>query len=312
MTPILRLGTRGSPLALAQAHETRDRLRAAHGWDGDAVEIMVIRTMGDAILDRALAEAGGKGLFTRELDAALSQGAIDIAVHSAKDVPTILPDDQSIAGYLPREDVRDAFISLVAGGVEALPRGARVGSASLRRQALLRRARPDLEVTLLRGNVGTRLEKLGRGEMHATLLAMAGLNRLGLADRATAALDIDTFLPAVGQGAIAIATRNADSRVTGLIAPILDPDTGIALRAERAFLAILDGSCRTPIAGHARRVGGGWRLDGLVLRPDGTESFAAARIFAPEEAAAAGRDCGREILSALPPGILGGPAPGGH
>jgi hydroxymethylbilane synthase len=254
MTAILRLGTRGSPLALAQAHETKSRLRTAHGWDVDAVEIVVIRTTGDQILDRALAEAGGKGLFTRELDAALSQGGIDIAVHSAKDVPTILPADQSIAGYLPREDVRDAFISLIAGSIGELPEGARVGSASLRRQALLRRARPDLEVALLRGNVGTRLDKLGRGEVHATLLAMAGLNRLGLADRATAVLDVDTFLPAVGQGAIAIAARTGDSRAADLIAPILDPDTGTAVAAERAFLAVLDGSCRTPIAGHARRV----------------------------------------------------------
>jgi hydroxymethylbilane synthase len=300
----LVIGTRGSPLALAQAHETQDRLCGAHGLAPDQLPLSIIKTTGDAIQDRPLSEAGGKGLFTKELDIALLEGAIDLAVHSAKDLPTALPDGIAIAGYLPREDVRDAFISRRAGSIADLPEGAVVGSASLRRQAQLRRLRPDLRVTLLRGNVGTRLAKLDRGEVDATLLALAGLRRLGLAEHVTAVLDTDDFLPAVGQGAIAIAIRAADERVAAALAPILDPATGQALAAERAFLAVLDGSCRTPIAGHARLVDGGLAFRGLVLRPDGSDSIEAARRGGAAEAAALGREAGLELRARMPADFL--------
>ena len=269
----LRIGTRGSPLALAQANQTRDRLLAIHDLSGDAVEIHVIKTSGDAILDRPLSEAGGKGLFTKELDTALMMGGIDIAVHSAKDLPTFLPDAIAIAGYLPREDVRDVWISPVAATPRALPQGAVVGTASLRRGAMLKRIRPDLEIALLRGNVQTRLRKLAEGECAGTLLALAGLKRLDLADRATAVLPIEEFLPAAGQGAIGITARADDAAVAAMLAPILCAPTGVALAAERAFLAALDGSCRTPIGAHAVADGDRVSLRGLVLRPDGSDVF---------------------------------------
>ena len=238
----LVIGTRGSPLALAQAHETQDRLTAAHGWPAEHLPLSIIKTTGDAIQDRPLSEAGGKGLFTKELDIALLEGSIDLAVHSAKDLPTTLPEGIVIAGFLPREDVRDAFISRRYASLRDLPEGAVVGSASLRRQAQIRRLRPDLRVNLLRGNVQTRLAKLERGEVDATLLAMAGLRRLGLTEHVTTILETDDFLPAVGQGAIAIAIRAEDERVREALQPILDVPTGHALAAERAFLTILDGS----------------------------------------------------------------------
>ena len=306
MAPLstLVIGTRGSPLALAQAHETQGRLGEARGWTVEQLPLSIIKTTGDAIQDRPLSEAGGKGLFTKELDIALLDGSIDIAVHSAKDLPTALPDGLVIAGYLPREDVRDAFISIKAAHWRDLPRGAVVGSASLRRQAQLRRLRPDLEMTLLRGNVGTRLAKLERGEVDATLLAMAGLRRLGLTEHVTAVLEPDDFLPAVGQGAIAIATRAGDDRVAAAIAPILDPPTGHALAAERAFLAVLDGSCRTPIAGHARLVDDAIEFRGLVLRPDGSDSLDVVRRGAVADAAALGRDAGLALRGRMPPDFL--------
>ncbi|HEX2553542.1 MAG TPA: hydroxymethylbilane synthase [Microvirga sp.] len=301
----LVIGTRGSPLALAQAHETQGRLAAALGWSVEQLPLSVIKTTGDAIQDRPLSEAGGKGLFTKELDVALVEGAIDLAVHSAKDLPTHTPEGLAIVGYLPREDVRDAFICRRAGSLAALPAGAVVGSASLRRQAQVRRVRPDLQVTLLRGNVGTRLKKLESGEMDATLLALAGLRRLGLTEHVTAILDTDDFLPAVGQGAIAIAARAGDGRVLAALDGIVDAATGHALAAERAFLAELDGSCRTPIAGHARPAVGGLIFRGLVLRPDGSEALEAARAGAPADAASLGRDAGRELRARMPAGFLG-------
>lgn len=308
-SPTLVIGTRGSPLALAQAHETQDRLVAAHGSTGDGwtvehLPLSIIKTTGDAIQDRPLSEAGGKGLFTKELDIALLEGSIDLAVHSAKDLPTTLPEGIAIAGFLPREDVRDAFISHRFKGIKDLPQGAVVGSASLRRQAQIRRLRPDLQVTLLRGNVQTRLAKLGRGEVDATLLAMAGLRRLGLTDHVTTMLETDDFLPAVGQGAIAIAIRAEDERVRAALQAILDIPTAQALAAERAFLTILDGSCRTPIAGHARLIGGELEFRGLVLRPDGSESLEAVRCGAPEDAVALGRDAGSELRARMPPDFL--------
>lgn len=302
--PFLRLGTRGSPLALAQARETRRRLASTHNVHEDAIEIVVIKTTGDVIVDRPLGEAGGKGLFTKELDAAQLDGSIDIAVHSAKDLPTALPDGLAVAGYLPREDVRDALISPCAASLSDLPKGARVGTASLRRAAQLKRLRPDFETPLLRGNVETRLRKAQDGEIDATLLALAGLKRLGLADRATAVLEISDFLPAVGQGAIAITVRDEDHATRARIGAILHHDTSVALAAERAFLAVLDGSCKTPIAGHAWVVGGVLDFAGMVLRMDGSESFEAKASGSIAEAAQLGAKAGREIFDRLPPGVL--------
>jgi len=300
----LRLGTRGSPLALAQAHEVRDRLARAHGFVAEAVAITIIRTSGDSIQDRPLSEAGGKGLFTRELDLALMEGSIDFAVHSAKDLPTFLPDPLMISGFLPREDVRDVWISQKADHPRDLPAGSLVGTASLRRGALVKRLRPDLRVTLLRGNVETRLSKLAAGEVDATLLALAGLKRLGLSDKATRILDTDDFLPAAGQGAIGITARAGDAATAQLLAPILDPATGIALAAERAFLTILDGSCKTPIGAHATVANGMVTLRGIVLRPDGSQWFEAGESGPEAEAAALGERAAQAILSRLPQGFF--------
>jgi len=305
MTPTsLKIGTRGSPLALAQAHETRRLLAVAHDCEIGRFEIIIIRTSGDMIQDRALSEAGGKGLFTKEIDAAMLKGEIDIAVHSSKDLPTVLPDGIVIAGYLPREDVRDALISACSDTVVGLPRGGTLGTASLRRQAQVKRLRPDLQVGLLRGNVETRLGKAERGEIDATLLAYAGLKRLGLAHRATALLDIDAFLPAVGQGAIGLTARSGDAVANDAIAPLLDASTGYALAVERAFLAVLDGSCRTPIAGHARVVDGALDFRGMVLRVDGSETFEVGARGGVTEAASLGNEAGHDLLSRLPAGVL--------
>ena len=291
----IRLGTRGSPLALAQARTVRAQLAEAAGLDPAAVEICVIKTSGDRIQDRPLAEAGGKGLFTKEIEDALIARDIDLAVHSAKDVPTLLPDGLALAGCLAREDVRDVFISRTAPSIAALPAGAVVGTASLRRQAQVKRLRPDLRVVSFRGNVETRLRKIEAGEVDATLLALAGLRRLGLVAAATCILGIDEFLPAVGQGAIAIETRAADERISTLLAGINHPPTAAALAAERAFLAALDGSCRTPIAGHAVITGSTVRLHGMILRPDGSEAHEAVREGHVRDAAVLGDAAGREL-----------------
>jgi hydroxymethylbilane synthase len=299
-SPFLRLGTRGSPLAMAQAHETRARLAAAHGVEPEAVEIVVIKVSGDQILDRPLAEAGGKGLFTKEIEQALLDGDIDLAVHSSKDMPTVLPDGLILSCFLPREDVRDAFISRKARTLADLPHGAVVGSASLRRQAMIKRLRPDLEVVNYRGNVQSRLRKLDEGVVDATLLAMAGLNRLGMTDVVTSALPVDTFLPAVGQGAIGIETRENDTRTRTLLDAINHPDTGLALAAERAFLKVLDGSCRTPIAGHATLDNGAISFRGLILRPDGSEALETARAGSAGDAVHLGRDAGEELRARAP------------
>src|SRR5260370_3440956 len=270
---LFTLGTRGSPLALAQANETRWLLSQAHGWDIERIELKLIRTSGDAIQDRPLAEAGGKGLFTKEIDAALIAGEIDAAVHSAKDLPTLLPEGVVIAGFLRREDVRDALVSSYADTIQGLPIGATFGAASLRRQAQALRLRPDLKPELLRGNVETRLRKAESGAIGATLLGLAGLKRLGLAARARAALDVDVFMPAVGQGAIALTARSADAHALGALARVADGETFVALAAERGFLGELEGSCRTPLAGLARLEAGRLKFMGQVLRPDGSESF---------------------------------------
>jgi len=300
-TAVLRIGSRGSPLALAQAREVRTRLAAAHGLDLEQIEIRVIRTTGDAIQDRPLAEAGGKGLFTKELEEALIAGHIDLAVHSSKDMPTVLPTGLLLAAFLPREDVRDVFISRKAAALTALPRGAIVGSSSLRRQAMTLRLRPDLKVIQFRGNVETRLRKLDEGVADATLLAFAGLKRLGLADTVTSVVETDEFLPAVGQGAIGIETRENDGRTRELVAALDHADTATALACERAFLAVLDGSCRTPIGGHARIADGMLRFRGMILRPDGSEAHETARSGACRDAAALGADAGGELKARAAP-----------
>jgi hydroxymethylbilane synthase len=292
---ILRVGTRGSPLALAQANEVRTRLAAIHGLPPERIALDIIRTTGDMIRDRPLADAGGKGLFTKEIEEALLAGAIDVAVHSAKDMPTFLPAGLAIAAVPPREDARDVFISRKARSLRDLRRGASVGTASLRRQALVLRSRPDLAVVSLRGNVETRLRKLEEGAVDATLLALAGLKRLGLADKATAVLAIDEFLPAVGQGIIAIEARGDDARVLAFLAALNDAVSASALAAERAYLAVLDGSCRTPIAGHAAIHAGRLYFRGLIAKPDGSEVFETAREGPAADAVAIGADAGREL-----------------
>jgi hydroxymethylbilane synthase len=300
--PILRIGTRGSPLALAQARETRERLAAAHpDLSGqDACEIVVIETTGDRVRDRALAELGGKGLFTKEIEAALMDGRIDLAVHSMKDVPTWLPDGLEIAAVLPREDPRDAFLSPHGRRIADLPEGAVFGTASLRRQAQVLALRPDLRCVLLRGNVDTRLKKLAAGEVDATMLALAGLRRLGREAEAQAALDPDEILPAVGQGAIGLQVRSNDERARNLVRLVDDPASSRQITAERACLEVLDGSCRTPIAVLAEPVAGtqGLRLRALVAEPDGSalyRSEAAGPGSEMADAEALGRAVGREL-----------------
>jgi hydroxymethylbilane synthase len=304
MPALITLGTRGSPLALAQANEARRLLAEALGWEIERIALQVIRTSGDRIQDRPLAKAGGKGLFTKEIDAALLAGAIDAAVHSAKDLPSLSPAGVSIAALLPREDVRDAFVSALADTLEGLPHGATFGAASLRRQAQALRLRPDLRPTVLRGNVETRLKKAEAGAVGATLLALAGLKRLGLAQRARAVLELDKFLPAPCQGAIAITARSADQRALRMLEPISDPATSTAITAERAFQAELEGSCRTPIAGLARLKAGRLLFLGEVLRTDGSERFEIDAEGAPADAERLGREAGRDLKARLPAGVL--------
>jgi hydroxymethylbilane synthase len=295
MQTALRIGTRGSPLALAQANETRARLMAAHDLPIEAFAIEVISTSGDRIQDRPLSEAGGKGLFTKEIEEALIDGRIDIAVHSSKDMPTRLPDGLELSAFLPREDPRDGFIGRVATTIESLPHGATVGSSSLRRQALIRRLRPDLSVVMFRGNVQTRLRKLDDGLADGTILAHAGLRRLGLAGVITDLIPLEKFPPAPGQGAICIESRTGDVAVATMLAPIHHHDTGLALTCERAFLAALDGSCRTPIAGYATVDGDEMHFNGLILTPDGLESHAVTTVGRVGEAATLGRRAGEAI-----------------
>jgi hydroxymethylbilane synthase len=304
LAPPIRIGTRGSPLALVQAEEVRRRLLAAHGLDPAAVALEVIRTTGDRIQDRPLAEAGGKGLFTKEIEEALLSGGVDLAVHSAKDLPTWLPEGLVIAASLPREDVRDVFVSPKAGSIAELPSGATVGTAAPRRQALVKRLRPDLRVVTFRGNVETRLRKLAEGEADATLLALAGLNRLGRADAVTDVLSVTDFPPAVGQGIIAVETRSGDGRIAGLLARLNDEPAMTALKAERAFLAALDGSCRTPIAGYARAEQGRLRFHGVILTFRGDHWFETTREGAISEADALGADAGRELKARAPRGFF--------
>src|SRR5471030_1862373 len=271
-TTRLRIGTRGSPLALVQARTVRARLAAALGVGEAAIELKIIRTSGDAIQDRPLADVGGKGLFTKEIEEALLDGRIDLAVHSAKDMPTVLPAGLMLAACLEREDPRDVFISRKAPSLAELPQGATLGTTSPRRQAIAKRMRGDLRVVPLRGNVETRLRKLADGEIDATILALAGMKRLGLVEHATKIMSAEEFLPAVGQGAIGIETRADDARTRELLARIDHADTSTALACERAFLAVLDGSCKTPIGGHADISCDTIHFRGLLAHPDGEPS----------------------------------------
>lgn len=294
---LLRIGSRGSPLALVQARAVRDRLAAAHGLDPARIATEVIRTSGDMIQDRPLAEAGGKGLFTKEIEEQLLAGKIDLAVHSAKDVPTFLPPGLVLSAYLPREDARDVFISAKAKTLRDLPRGATVGTASPRRQALVKRLRPDLNAVSLRGNVETRLRKLKEGHADATILALAGLKRLHLIEAVASILSVEEFLPAVGQGAIVVETREGDEKTRALLTRIGHADTANALICERAFLAVLDGSCRAPIAGHATLTGDTLTFRGMILKPDGSQCFETSRKGNRRDAAALGTDAGQELKS---------------
>ncbi len=301
----VRIGTRGSPLALAQAHEVRDRLVAAHAHlTEDNTEIVIIKTTGDKVLDRALSEIGGKGLFTKEIEDGLADGSIDMAVHSMKDMPTEFPDGLGIPCLLPREDVRDVFISPRAATLDELPEGAVVGSASLRRQAQILNRRPDLRVETFRGNVQSRLRKLEEGVVDATLLAKAGLNRLGMADVATAVFEIDQMLPAVAQGAVGIECRNDDDRIAVLLAPLACAETAACVAAERGVLSALDGSCRTPIAALAILDGDRIFLRARVLRPDGSEALDTTREGAAGDAEALGLDAGAELKHRAGPDFM--------
>ncbi|KAI0498990.1 hypothetical protein KFK09_019890 [Dendrobium nobile] len=299
---LVRIGTRGSPLALAQAFETRDKLMATHSElaEEGAIEIIIIKTTGDKILDQPLADIGGKGLFTKEIDEALLEGKIDIAVHSMKDVPTYLPDGMILPCNLPREDVRDAFISLTAKSLAELQPGSVVGSASLRRQSQILYRYPNLKVVNFRGNVQTRLRKLDEGEVQATLLALAGLKRLNMTENVTAILSIEEMLPAIAQGAIGIACRSNDDKMVNYLAHLNHEETRLAVACERAFLETLDGSCRTPIAGYAHRDEDGICLfRGLVASPDGTRVLETSRKgpYALDDMVAMGEDAGKELIS---------------
>lgn len=304
----LRIGTRGSPLALAQAHQTRARLMAVHHLPDTAFEIAVIKVRGDdrfmVASDTPLKQIGNKGLFTREIEDALLDGSIDIAVHSMKDMPVAQPGGLVLDCYLPREDPRDAFVSHKAARIADLAPGQVVGSSSLRRRAQLLNRRPDLTVVEFRGNVQTRLKKLDDGVADCTFLAMAGLNRLGMADVARGPVDVDEMLPAVAQGAIGVERREDDADVAALLAAIHDHDTGLQLASERAFLAELDGSCETPIAGLAVLEGDTIRLRGEILRPDGSEALEDEGRAHVAGGAELGRVLAARLLSRAPKGFF--------
>ena len=300
-----QIGTRGSPLALWQAHEVRRCLAVAHDLPEAAFGIVVIKVTGDQILDKALKDIGGKGLFTREIEEALSDGSIDIAVHSMKDMPTVQPDGLILDCYLPREDVRDAFVSPHVTRLMDLPQGAVVGSSSLRRRAQLAHRRPDLKLVEFRGNVQTRMKKLQDGVAQATFLAMAGLNRLGLTHMAQGPIEVAEMLPAVAQGAIGIERRITDARAQAMLAAIHDTPTGQRLAAERAFLARLDGSCDTPIAGLAVLEGDTLWLRGEILRPDGTRVISGDIRGPVTDGPALGRTLADDLLGRAGPGFFG-------
>ena len=293
----LRIGTRGSPLALAQAYETRERLSGAFNLPLDSFEIVVIKTTGDKVVNRPLKEIGGKGLFTKEIEEALLEESIDIAVHSMKDMPVYQPKGLVLDTFLPREDVRDAFISRVHKGLADIPQGATVGTSSLRRKAQLMSKRPDLKVVEFRGNVQTRLKKLDDGVAECTFLAVAGLNRLNMEDIITTAISTEEMLPAVAQGAIGIERRENDIRIATMLEAIHNSKTALLLSAERAFLEALDGSCETPIAGLAELSNGNLRFRGEILRPDGSEVFSDEQIASKEDATLMGVEMAKKLLN---------------
>jgi len=299
--PFLRIGTRGSMLALAQARLTQRLLAEAHGVALERIEIRVITTSGDKLTDRPLSEAGGKGLFSREIEAALAAGEVDLGVHSSKDLASSLPDGMVLAAFLEREDVRDAFVSLKYPGVTELPQGAKLGSSSIRRAAQMLRVRPDLQVVQFRGNVDTRLSKLEAGVADATLLAVAGLNRLGKQDKITAYLDPMDFLPAPAQGAIGIEIREADARTADLVGVLNHAPTATTIAAERALLATLDGSCRTPIGAFTELNGVSCRLTAEILSPDGRDFYRGSVDGAAADAAKLGTQLGATLLEQAGP-----------
>jgi hydroxymethylbilane synthase len=293
----LRIGTRGSPMAVYQAGFVRDRLRSIHpelAAEG-AVELVTIRTTGDRVQNRLLAEIGGKGLFTKEIEEALLDGRIDLAVHSLKDMETRLPEGLVIGCILPRDDPRDALVSRAGAMLCDLPRGARIGSASLRRRAQLLRERPDFDVVPIRGNVDTRLSKLAAGEVDGLILALCGLERLGRAEVASEILSAERMLPAVGQGALAIECRADNAAIRRLLAPLNHAESETCVAAERAMLAALDGSCRTPIAGLAKIEGGRLSLQALLLAPDGSAERRGRGEGAVADADAIGREVGERL-----------------
>ena len=293
----LRIGTRGSPLALAQAYETRERLSIAFGLSLNSFEIVVIKTTGDKVLNRPLKEIGGKGLFTKEIEEALLQESIDIAVHSMKDMPVQQPDGLILDTFLPREDVRDAFVSRIHKSLADIPQGATVGTSSLRRKAQLMSKRPDLKIVEFRGNVQTRLKKLDDGVAECTFLAVAGLNRLKMEDIITAPISTDEMLPAVAQGAIGIERREKDIKVATMLEAIHNSTTGLLLSAERAFLEALDGSCETPIAGLAEFKNENLRFRGEILKTDGSEVYSDEQVVSKEDATLVGIEMAHKLLS---------------
>lgn len=293
----LRIGTRGSPLALAQAYETRERLSIAFGLSLDSFEIVVIKTTGDKVLNRPLKEIGGKGLFTKEIEEALLQESIDIAVHSMKDMPVQQPDGLILDTFLPREDVRDAFVSRIHKSLADIPQGATVGTSSLRRKAQLMSKRPDLKIVEFRGNVQTRLKKLDDGVAECTFLAVAGLNRLKMEDIITAPISTDEMLTAVAQGAIGIERREKDIKVATMLEAIHNSTTGLLLSAERAFLEALDGSCETPIAGLAEFKNENLRFRGEILKTDGSEVYSDEQVVSKEDATLVGIEMAHKLLS---------------
>lgn len=301
---LLKIGTRGSPLALVQAHMVQGALARVHEIDLEEIEIVQIVTSGDKIQDKSLALAGGKGLFTKEIEQALVDGQVDLAVHSMKDVPTQSQPELMISCVLPREDVRDAFISEISPSLEALPEGAVVGTASLRRQAQVKHIRPDLETVTFRGNVDTRLRKLKEGIVAATLLASAGLNRLGKSDQVSAYLPTDMFLPAVAQGAIGLEVRKEDKKTQDLLLPLNHKETRICITAERAFLRVMDGSCRTPIAALAEIDGVSLHVKGQILMPDGSLSFEHSVSGSIDEPEKLGEDLGTALREKAGDGFM--------
>ncbi len=305
----LKIGTRGSPLALAQAYETRERLMGAFELPEAAFEIVVIKTTGDdrtmIDADRPLKEIGNKGLFTKEIEEAMLDGSIDISVHSTKDMPTEQPEGLVLETFLPREDVRDAFISAKYASIADLPKGAKVGTSSLRRHAQLKQIRPDLDVVEFRGNVQTRLQKLADGVADASFLAMAGLTRLGMVDKASSAIEPEEMLPAVAQGAISIERRAEDTRAKDMLAAIHHAETGHRVLCERAFLRALDGSCETPIAALSVIDGEEIHLRGEILRPDGSQSLKCEGRAPLAEAETLGRELGEKLLAQAGAGFFG-------